>query len=350
MPLGRRQERRIGQGAVLQQVVVVADLVQGEGGVHAAHPAGGVLHAVDRFLGQLEGEGRFLRDVLRQGQRGCGQVLQRHHLVDHAQAPGFVGVHPAGGEEEFLGLAHAHFPGMHEEFGAADAHADGVVHEPRVVRGDDQVARPGQHQATGDAFALHLRDGRLGNVAPALAQADVDLLLAGHLRLGAGATETAPGADRLPLVHGSCRVFLAELVARREVRAVGGEDDDLDLLVGAGAVEGVVQFVEQMGVLGVALFRLVQADPGDVRGRHFIGDPAGFVVPLVFLHLVFSLQSVVERYQLQLSGRTSRILAWPECGHSHSFELKGVAATGSSRQGSYGLGADLHAQVFGESA
>ena len=66
-----------------------------------------------------------------------------------------------------------------------------MVEELGVLRRHDQVARPDQHQAARDHLALDQRQGRLGDVAPALAKAEVDLLLAGILRFGARLAEAA---------------------------------------------------------------------------------------------------------------------------------------------------------------
>src|SRR4029078_2327239 len=108
---------------------------------------------------------------------------------------------------------------------AADAEAHDRVAELRIVRRDDDVARPREHESAGDALALHGGDRRLGDVAPALGKADVDLPFARHLRLGARAREAAPRADRPELAHVLVLVLLAQVVTGREVRAVGGKDD-----------------------------------------------------------------------------------------------------------------------------
>ncbi|MNE46892.1 hypothetical protein D3C80_1412620 [compost metagenome] len=163
---------------------------------------------------------------------------------------------------------------MGEELDAADAHRHGVVHEQRVFRSDDQVARPDQHQAAGDALALHLGDGRLGDVAPALGKADVDFLFTRHLRLdgGGGATKAAKGPDSLPLRHGLCGVHLGNIVACGEMLAVGRQDDHLDVIVAVGAVHGSVELIQQVSVLGVAFVGTVQAYAGNVWCRFFVGN------------------------------------------------------------------------------
>src|SRR5690606_1866204 len=102
---------------------------------------------------------------------------------------------PVGREQPLLRLAHADFPGVVEKLDAADAHLQHRIAELRILARHDQITRPGQHQAAGDALALHLRDRRLRDVAPALGHTNVDLLLARHAPFGAVAVEAAPGAD-----------------------------------------------------------------------------------------------------------------------------------------------------------
>ena len=106
--------------------------------------------------------------------------------IDHAESVGFGGGEPIGGEEEFLGLAGTEFEGMGEIFDAAHAHGDGVVLEKGVFGGDDEVAGPDEHETAGDALAVDLRNGGLGDGAPAFAEAEVELELARDDGFGAG--------------------------------------------------------------------------------------------------------------------------------------------------------------------
>src|SRR3954447_3753365 len=101
-----------------------------------------------------------------------------------------------GGEQKFLGLARAELPGMHEPFDAAHAHGDHGIAELRIVTGDDEIAGPGQHQAAGDALAVHLRNCRLGEIAPAPRDLEIDLLLAREAAMGVWFSEAAPISDR----------------------------------------------------------------------------------------------------------------------------------------------------------
>jgi hypothetical protein len=166
--------------------------------------------------------------------------------------------------------AGAELPGVGEVFDAADAHLDDGVGEHGVVAGDNEVADPGEHEAAGDALALDLGDGGLGDVAPAAAHAEVDLLFDGHVAFGALFVELAPGADGG--VAGEGRAAAAEVVTGGEVGAGAGEDDDLDRLVGGGLIEGGVQVVGELVVLGVAGFGAVLGDAGNAGGRDFVDD------------------------------------------------------------------------------
>ena len=75
--------------------------------------------AVDGFLCQLQRE-RVLRRSFRrlhhEGKFGRGTT------IDHAEPVRFLRAPDVGGEQQFLGLARAELPGMHEPFDAADAH------------------------------------------------------------------------------------------------------------------------------------------------------------------------------------------------------------------------------------
>jgi hypothetical protein len=166
----------------------------------------------------------------------------------------------------------AHLPRMREVFDAVDAERGRIVDELRVLGRDDDVARPNQHQAAHDASPLHRGDGRLRDVAPSLAQPDVEFLLARHLRLGARASEAAPGADGLVIVQRLDAVALAEVMAGGKMRPVRSEHDHLDVVVLRGGIEGVVELVEEVGVLRIARRDAIENDARDVLGRGFIDD------------------------------------------------------------------------------
>ena len=72
------------------------------------------------------------------------------------------------------------------------------------------------------------------------------------------------------LAHGAVLVGLGEIVAGREVLAFSRQDDDADVVVVGGPVEGVVQLIEQLGVLGVGAVGPVQPDARDMRLGHLV--------------------------------------------------------------------------------
>ncbi len=69
-------------------------------------------------------------------------------------------------EQQLLGLARTELPAVTMIFDPADAHADDGIGEARVIGRDDQVAWPGEHEAGGNAGALHRCDRRLRKIAP----------------------------------------------------------------------------------------------------------------------------------------------------------------------------------------
>ncbi|MNN26237.1 hypothetical protein D3C81_1397380 [compost metagenome] len=190
---------------------------------------------------------------------------------------------------------------MGEELDAADAHCYRVVHKQAIFTGHDQVARPHQHQAAGNALALHLGNGRFGDVAPALGKTDIDFLFPGHLRFNrrSGATEPAEGADRFPLGHSVGGIDFGHVMAGGEVLTVGCQNDHLDLVVAVGAIHGGIEFVQQMSVLGVTLVGAIEADASDVRRRFFVGNG-----------LEFGNVGLGHDHSLESVGRLSDCCSW----------------------------------------
>jgi hypothetical protein len=111
----------------------------------------------------------------------------------------------------------------------------GAVGELGIVARNDEVAGRGDHQAAHDAVALDLGDGGLGQVAPAHGVLEEALPQAPVLALEAGLQR------RLLLVFHLLRT--AEVVARREMLARTGQDDDPHRLVIDGAQEGIVELI-----------------------------------------------------------------------------------------------------------
>src|SRR5207237_200287 len=82
--------------------------------------------------------------------------------------------------------------------------------------GDNEVAGPSQHQAAGDALAVHFGDRRLGQVAPAPGDLQIDFLLAGKAAMGVGFGEAAPISDRRKIDASRILVARAQIVPGRE--------------------------------------------------------------------------------------------------------------------------------------
>src|SRR5207244_1472634 len=146
----------------------------------------------------------------------------------------------------------------------------------RVVGRDDQVHRPDQHQPARDAAALHGGDRRLGDVAPALAEAEVDLLFACHAAFGSRRPVVGLRADRTELVLVLEMLALAQIVAGGEVLAVRRDDDHAHLAVVRRLVERIVQLVEQPRVLRVAGLGPVEDDARHVLGGLLDEDRLSF--------------------------------------------------------------------------
>ena len=201
------------------------------------------------------------------------EPISGHHVVDHAQAVALLRREGGAGEEELLGLACAQLPDVSEELVAVDAEGDDRVGERGVVARHHQVERPHQHEAAGDHLALHLDDGRLGQVAPAPAQAEVDLLLGCHVAFGRAEVAAAPEGHGLEVADLG---LVAQVVTRGEVRAVGGDHDHLDLVVERGGAQRGIELVEHALVLGVACFGAREGDAGDARQGAVGSDAGGF--------------------------------------------------------------------------
>ena len=118
-----------------------------------------------------------------------------------------------------------------------------------------EIHRGREHPATEDAQALHLRDGRLVEIAPSERVVEEHLARARVL----AAHALGKRAARLVLLL----LGRAEVVARAEIVAGAGEDDDADVVVGVGLVEGGVHFLEQPPRLRVLVARAVEDDLGD---------------------------------------------------------------------------------------
>ncbi len=112
---------------------------------------------------------------------------------------------------------------MGEVLDARYAHPDHGVGEEGVVGGHDEVTDPGQHQAAGDAGAVHHRDRRLRYLAPAPAHAEVYLHLPGVPGVRAGLVGVIPPDNGLAVILDVDVAFRrADVVTRAEMIACAG--------------------------------------------------------------------------------------------------------------------------------
>ena len=99
--------------------------------------------------------------AIRRGEleRALRELVVGEHLAHHAEAVRLVDVERVTGEHQLLGLARTELPRVREVLDAAHAEpgADDVG-EAGVVGGDDEVARPHEHQAGRVHGAVHLGD------------------------------------------------------------------------------------------------------------------------------------------------------------------------------------------------
>jgi hypothetical protein len=145
---------------------------------------------------------------------------------------------------------------MGKELDPRHAHQADRVGELGVVRGDDEVARPAQHQAGSDALALHGSDRGLDQVAPALGVVEVAALLPVVVGVDGEGTIDTLGTERA--VPAALHV-----VPRREVLADSAQNDDADLPVLIRCSPRIVELAEDLWGLRVGGLRAVQRNDGD---------------------------------------------------------------------------------------
>ena len=177
--------------------------------------------------------------------------------VDHPESFGFVSGELLCSEKELLGLARGHLPRLDEDLDGGTGHAQDRVREDGVVRRHDQVAHTGQHQAGRHATPVDGGDGGLREVPDAQAPVEVHDLLVLELAL-------RRVAHLAPLVGLAVSDERLEVVAGREVAPGAGQDHHAHLVVGAGGVEGSVEVVDQLCVLGVRHLGAVHGQGADV--------------------------------------------------------------------------------------
>jgi hypothetical protein len=157
-----------------------------------------------------------------------------------------------------------------------------------VVRGNDQVADPGQHQPPGDAAALHHGDCRLGDFAPATTQAEVGLVLAGIEHFGGWLVDMV--GKQVGALAGDAKVAprRTDIVACGEMLALAAQHDDLDRRIVHRPPESGVERIEHLAVLGVVVLRAIEHHPSgrtlERVGHRLVRLVNRFAQPCVIAH------------------------------------------------------------------
>ena len=128
-----RHVGRVHAPAIDAEILRMAEMVQREGGVDRIGLALNVERLVHGLLGELQRKARLGGDLLRHLQREIGQRVFLHHMVNHAEPPGFLSGPAVGGEQKLLGLARPKLPWMSEPFDAGDAEGDDRIGEYRFL-------------------------------------------------------------------------------------------------------------------------------------------------------------------------------------------------------------------------
>ncbi len=241
----------------------MGEVVHVEVGVGGAALAAQLLDVVQGLLGQPVAEPWAGREFVSHGLDVVHQALARRQAVDHAEVVGPLGAHPLAKHDELLGHAWGKLEAVGEVFDARDAHPIDRVLEEGVVSRDDEVADPGEHQTASYTAALHGGDGGLGNVAPAPAHADVDLVFARVEEFGARLVGVIRQEELAIPTFGHITAGRADVVTGGEVLASSGQDNGPDRIVVDGAAERGVERIGHLAVLRVAVLRPVHRQGRD---------------------------------------------------------------------------------------
>ena len=218
--------------------------------------------------------------------RRSGSISARRSARPSTSASSSAGGHRLQHQPDLRGLAARHgVAGQGQPLGPLRPHvvepqvvgqraevARGREAEGRVVGGDHHVAQKCDVGAAGQAEAVDLREHRLVHVeerhAQPLRALELPRVVVEAARAAvAGAAALAAAARRL-----------GEVVARAEARARAAHDHGVDLAVGVGVPERLVQLLEQLQRQGVALLGPVQGDAGapalDLDGDLRVGHAA----------------------------------------------------------------------------
>ena len=181
------------------------------------------------------------------------QALQRHHRIHQPHGQGLAGVVAAAEEPDLAGLALPHHPGevTGAEAPVKTAHPGPGLAEDGVISRQAEVAEQVKHLATADRVPGHQGDHHLRQAADQALQVE-------HVESGqARVVEVTPVAPHALVAAG------AEGPHPIGGGAVAGEQHHPDAGVIADPGQGITEFLHRAGSEGVALFRSVDADPGD---------------------------------------------------------------------------------------
>jgi hypothetical protein len=164
-----------------------------------------------------------------------------------------------------------------EVFDAGDTHSHHRVLKKRIFRCNDQIATPCQHQAARDARALDHRHGRLGDISPATAHAEILFLLARVEQFRTGASDVGRNHQAIVELLEDIASGCPDVVPGGEMLARPCQDNAAHSVVVGGALERVVERVSHLPVLRVVETGPVHRNPGDLVD-HFVEDRrVGFV-------------------------------------------------------------------------
>ena len=231
------------------------------------HGIVGAEHAPDHLAHQRHRDRRrIVDDFLGELPRLRQQLVGRQHAAHQAAAQGFVGIEDAAGIDPFQRLLRA--DEARQEPAGGSLHHDAAPREDeadaRLGRGEADVHRQRHGGADADRRSVDRADDGLerledaqGHAAAAVADRLVGIIglaVGAFLRLGAilarGEFEGARASR--------------EVGAGAEGAALAGDDDDTDIVVRVGLVEGCDHLVHHLPGEGVELVRTMQGDRLDV--------------------------------------------------------------------------------------
>ena len=186
-------------------------------------------------------------------------------MIDHPEPVGLVGIDEIARPEKLFRLANAKLPELGRILVVGTSPAHGAVREPGSLGCHHKIAGGGEHPGTHDAVAADHGDGGLGNLAPAPAHAKVLFLLARVEQLCGGLVGVRRHHQALVELGMQVAPRSADIMPGREMLALARQHDAAHRIVIRRALEGVVQRIGHLPVLGI-----VEAGPSDSASSGFI--------------------------------------------------------------------------------